>query len=39
MSYLDYIEVLMCGGMDEETACRMADMEFNPEYSADDYDE
>lgn len=38
MNPLAYIEILMCGGMDEETACRMADREFNPEYGTDDYD-
>ena len=38
MSYLDYIETLICGGCDEETACRMADMEFDPEYDPYDYD-
>ena len=39
MNYLQYIDFLMEEmGLDEDTACRVADMEFNPNYSADDYD-
>lgn len=36
MTYLDYIKILMCGGMDEETACHIANKEFNPEYESND---
>lgn len=39
MNYLELVEFYMDEyGMDEETACRLADMDTNPEYSADDYD-
>ena len=39
MNYLETIDFLMEEyGMSEENACRIADMEFNPDYSADDYD-
>lgn len=39
MNYLELIEMYMDKyGLDEDTACRMADMDTNPEYDADDYD-
>ena len=38
MDYLTYIDTLMQQGYSEEFACRMADMEFNPNYSANDYE-
>lgn len=39
MNYLERIEELMDQGMDEDTACRIADSEFNPNYDPDDYDD
>lgn len=39
MNYLELVELFMEEyGLDEETACRCADMETNPDYNADDYD-
>lgn len=39
MNYLEIVEYYMDEyGLDEETACRIADMETNPDYNADDYD-
>lgn len=38
MNILERIEELMEQGMDEDTACRIADSEFNPDYNADDYE-
>lgn len=39
MNILEYIDFLMNEyGMNEEEAGRIADMEYNPEYNADDYD-
>ena len=39
MNYLELVDFYMEEyGMDEDAACRLADMETNPEYSADDYD-
>ena len=38
MNILERIEELMEQGMDEDTACRIADSEFNPDYDADDYE-
>lgn len=38
MNILERIDELMEQGLDEETACRIADSEFNPNYNADDYD-
>ncbi len=38
MSILERIEELMEQGMDEDTAGRIADSEFNPDYNADDYE-
>lgn len=39
MNYLEMIDFLMDEyGLDEETACREADAQFNPDYNADDYD-
>ena len=31
MNYLTYIEMLICGGCDEETATAMANIMFSPE--------
>lgn len=39
MNYLETIDYYMDMGMSEEDACRAADMEFNPNYCADDYDD
>lgn len=40
MNFLDMVSKLMDMGLDEETACREAYAETNPEsYNADDYDE
>jgi hypothetical protein len=39
MNYLELVEFLMDEyGLDEDTACREADAQLNPEYDADDYD-
>ena len=38
MNILERIEELMEQGMDEDTAARFADSEFNPDYNADDYE-
>lgn len=38
MNILERIEELMEQGMDEDTAARIADSEFNPDYNADDYE-
>lgn len=39
MNYLELVEFFMTEyEMDEDTACRLADMETNPNYNADDYD-
>ena len=39
MNYLELVEFLMDEyGLDEDTACREADAQTNPEYNADDYD-
>jgi len=38
-NYLELIEMYMTEyGLDEATACRCADYDTNPDYSADDYD-
>lgn len=39
MNILERIDELMEQGMDEETASRIADSEFNPNYDPDDYDD
>ena len=39
MNFLEIVEYCMEEyGMDEETACRIADAETNPNYDPDDYD-
>lgn len=39
MNYLELVEFLMDEyGMSEDAACREADVQFNPNYDADDYD-
>lgn len=39
MNYLELVDMYMIEyELDEETACRMADMDTNPDYNADDYD-
>jgi hypothetical protein len=39
MNYLEIVEFLMDEyGLDEDTACREADAQTNPDYNADDYD-
>ena len=39
MNYLELIDYYMDEyGLDEETACRCADRDTNPDYCADDYD-
>ena len=39
MNYLELVEFYMEEyGMDEESACRCADADTNPNYDADDYD-
>ena len=39
MNILQYIDFLMGEyGMSEEEAGRIADLEFNPDYNADDYE-
>lgn len=40
MNYLDLVEFYMTKyGLDEETACRCADQDTDPNYNADDYDD
>lgn len=39
MNYLELVEYYMEEyGYNEDLACRLADMETNPDYCADDYD-
>ena len=39
MNYLELVDFLMDEyGLDEDTACREADAQLNPNYNADDYD-
>ena len=39
LNYLELVDMYMTEyGLDEETACRCADYDTNPDYCADDYD-